>query len=1133
MALSHPPLRLILAAAFGGIALLAALATSLLAGQAASRRVETNQFAMLDSAAARVAERLDRGMAARWRDVQVATRLPPMRDPATPPEQRRSILRHLHDTYADYALLAFIGPDGHVVVDSREALEGQDASGLPFLPAAMHGPVVEDVHEAPMLARRMGDTAPLRLIDLAAPVQGADGQLVGIVAAHLDWRWAAAVVGTPRPGEPEVLILSRTGEVLLGPAALLGRGLETASIRRDLVDFPDGAGFLAALQPTEGWRDGPGLGWPGLGWQVLARRPAAQALAPAGALQRDILLYGLAASAVAALLGWFAAAWLALPLHRLAEAAARQQREGGRTALPPGSGFAEAVTLARAFDGLLGDCRRSEAALAESEQRLRLAQRAGQIGAYEWDISADTGRATREYAVLHGQPLPEGDQTWSERYEHWLARLHPEDRPRLRERIRHILAEAGPYALEYRILLPDGRTRWLHDRGEVFFDPAGKPARALGAVRDITGRRAAEDALRESEARLRLAQEAGGIGSWDLDLATGRHIWSERQYGLFGLDPALPPPDLSGWLALLHPADRAGIIATRRAALTTESGTFTAEYRIRRVADGATRWMATSGRVVRDADGRPARMLGVNRDVTEARVAEAELRAMLEANPIGVLRGDIHGRILDANDALLRLAGTDRAALEAGTLRWDALTPPEWLPADAAGIAEAREKGACTPYEKEYQRPDGSRVPVLVGFALVGEARENTIAFILDLTDRKRAEAALLHDKAALERAVAERTAELAAREHELRRIYDRTPAAFHSVDAEGRLVRVSDEWLAFLGYGREEVLGRRTGDFMLPESAARWAAAVVELRRTGDEMREVEYRMVRADGRVVDVLLRARAEHDADGGFAHSYSVLFDMTERNMAEARLREAQKLEALGRITGGVAHDFNNLLQVVTGALQMLVANSGKPERVDRYAGVALQAAGRGADLTRRMLAFARQDQLQSSPVVLPEMMQGLATLLHGSLGADIRLQIEAAPDLPPVKADRMQLEMVLFNLALNARDAMPQGGSLLLQAAAEHLAAGNPQGLEPGSYVRLQVADTGEGMDASTLARAAEPFFTTKEVGKGSGLGLSMAHGFAAQSGGALRIESRPGQGTVVLLWLPEAAAWPMAAAAGA
>ncbi|TCZ54287.1 PAS domain-containing protein [Roseicella aquatilis] len=1130
---SHPPLRVILAAAFGGIALLAALATSLLAGNAAARRVGANQLAMLDTTAVRFAERLDHDMAARWRDVRIATGLAVMRDPDSTPEQRRAILRQLQDTYADYALLAFVAPDGRVVADSRQLLEGQDTSGRPFVREAMRRPVVEDVHDALMLAGKLGAGRQLRLLDLAAPVHAPDGRLVGVVAAHLNWDWAEGLVGMRRPTEPEILILSRSGEVLLGPPALLGRRLDPGALRLGPADFPDGTGFLAATQPTQGHQD-----YPGLGWQVVARRPAALALAPAAALRRDILLYGLGASLLAALLGWFAASWLSRPLRTLAEAAARQQREGGRDPLPPGTGYAEAVMLARAFDGLLGDCRRSEAALAESEQRLRLAQRAGQIGAYEWDIRADTGRATREYAALHGLPLPESEPTWAGRHENWLSRLHPEDRPRLRERLRRILAEAGPYALEYRILLPDGRTRWLHDRGEVFTDAEGRPVRAIGAVRDITGRRAAEDALREGETRLRLAQEAAGIGSWDLDLRTGRQVWSERQFALFGLDPALPTPDLPAWLHLLHPEDRPALLAERDAALAREDGLLCTEFRIRRASDGAERRLSATGRILRDVDGRPVRMIGVNRDVTEERereeqlrAREAEARAMLQANPIGVLRGDVHGRILEANDALLRIAGRSRAELETGSLRWDSLTPPEWLPADAAAIAEARERGVCRPYEKEYLRPDGSRVPILVGYALLGEAREESVAFILDLTDRKRAETALLADKAALERAVAERTAELAAHERELRRIYDRTPTPFHSVDAEGRLVRVSDEWLGFLGYRREAVLGHRIAEFMPPESAARWERAFAGLKTSRDEVREVEYRMRRADGQMVDVLLRARAEHDERGAFHRSYSALFDMTERNRAEARLREAQKLEALGRIAGGVAHDFNNLLQVLTGALQLLGQNADRPERVQRYAGVAMQAAGRGAELTRRMLAFARQDQLQAGPVALPEMLRDMETLLHGPLGADIRLEIAAPAGLPPVRADRMQLELVLFNLALNARDAMPRGGSLCLDAAPEHLAVANAPGLAPGDYVRIRVRDTGAGMDAETLARATEPFFTTKDTGQGSGLGLSMAHGFAAQSGGALRIESAPSQGTTVTLWLPEALPGPLAMAA--
>jgi PAS domain S-box-containing protein len=1129
MVLLQPPLRVILAAGFGGIALLAALATSLLAGNEAASRIAANQLAVLDSAAARSAERLDRDMAARWRDVRVATRLPLMRAPDTPAEVRRTILRQLHDTYSEYALLAFVAPDGRVVADSRRMLEGQDASGWSVAQAGMRGPVAGEVHDAATPGPLPEQEGTLRLIDLAAPVRAEDGQLLGVIAALLDWRWAVEVVGPRRPGEPEILILSRTGGVLLGPAGLLGQRLPEMALRRGRVDFPDAADFLAATRPTQGYQD-----YPGLGWQVVARRPALQALAPAAALRRDLLLYGLGSAGLAALLGWAAAAWLARPLQRLAAAAAHRQREGGRDPLPPGSGYAEAVTLAAAFDGLLGDCRRTEEALTESEQRLRLAQRAGQIGAYDWDVPADRTRVTREYMVLHGLPAPSEETVWTDAYRGWLARVHPEDRALMAERTARALDMPGPYAFEYRVVLPDGRIRWLADRGEMLPGSDGMAARAIGAVRDVTGRRAAEDALREGEARLRLAQEAAEIGSWDLDLVTGRQVWSERQYALFGLDPALPPPDLARWLEMVHPADRSAVLAERDVALASEGGSFAVEFRIRRAADGAERWLAAAGRVMRDAAGRPARMLGVNRDVTEAHAREAELRAMLEANPIGVLRGDVRGRIMDANDALLRLVGRSRAELEAGTLRWDALTPPEWLSADAAGIAEARAKGVCTPYEKEYQRPDGSRVPVLIGYALTGETHDDTIAFILDLTDRKRAEAALLADKAALEQAVAERTAELAARERELQRIYDRTPAAFHSANAEGRLIRVSDEWLTVLGYRREEVLGRRTGEFMLPESAARWEAALAELRRSGDEVREVEYRMRRADGRVLDVLLRARAEHDAEGRFLHSYAVLVDLTERNRAEARLREAQKLEALGRIAGGVAHDFNNLLQVLTGTLQLMANNAGNRARVERYAGVALQAAERGTDLTRRMMAFARQDQLQSGPVRLPDVLQGLATLLHGPLGPDIQLEITAGQELPPVRADRMQLELVLFNLALNARDAMPRGGRLHLEATAETMEPANPQGLAPGGYLRIQVADTGEGMDAATLARATEPFFTTREVGKGTGLGLAMAHGFAVQSGGVLRIESEPGTGTVVTLWLPEAEAapLPLAAAAG-
>ncbi|MEN0076637.1 MAG: cache domain-containing protein, partial [Paracraurococcus sp.] len=302
MALSHPPLRVILAAGFGGIAMLAALGTSVLAGHEAARRLEASQHEALDAAAARLVDRLDRALSARWRDLRIVAGLPFMQDETAAPALRRSVLRQVHDSFPDYGLLALVAPDGRVVLDSREAIEGRAIANQAFLRAAMLGPVVEDVHEAGLLAGRPEEARPRQLLDLAAPVRDAAGQVTGIVVAQLDWRWIAALAGQTRPGEPEMLILARNRDVLLGPAPLLGRMLPELAPARGVAAFPDGAGFLAASRgmPADGSDPGPG-------WQVVARRPTRAALAPARALERNILAVGLGASLVTALFGWAAA----------------------------------------------------------------------------------------------------------------------------------------------------------------------------------------------------------------------------------------------------------------------------------------------------------------------------------------------------------------------------------------------------------------------------------------------------------------------------------------------------------------------------------------------------------------------------------------------------------------------------------------------------------------------------------------------------------------------------------------------------------------------------------------------------------------------------------------------------------
>jgi nitrogen-specific signal transduction histidine kinase/CheY-like chemotaxis protein len=266
----------------------------------------------------------------------------------------------------------------------------------------------------------------------------------------------------------------------------------------------------------------------------------------------------------------------------------------------------------------------------------------------------------------------------------------------------------------------------------------------------------------------------------------------------------------------------------------------------------------------------------------------------------------------------------------------------------------------------------------------------------------------------------------------------------------------------------------------------------------------------------------------DADGCIVRLMGSSRNVTRQVTAEEALRQSQKMDSMGQLTGGVAHDFNNLLTPIVGALDMLQSRGVGGEREQRLIAAAAQSAERAKTLVQRLLAFARRQPLQTTAVDVGKVVRGMADLVASTTGPQVRVVVDVAEDLPPAKADPNQLEMALLNLAVNARDAMPGGGTLRISASAETVQAGADGTLQAGRYVRLSVADTGVGMDEATLARAVEPFFSTKGIGKGTGLGLSMVHGLASQLGGALSIKSKPGLGTNIELWLPKSAEAPEA-----
>ena len=263
------------------------------------------------------------------------------------------------------------------------------------------------------------------------------------------------------------------------------------------------------------------------------------------------------------------------------------------------------------------------------------------------------------------------------------------------------------------------------------------------------------------------------------------------------------------------------------------------------------------------------------------------------------------------------------------------------------------------------------------------------------------------------------------------------------------------------------------------------------------------------------------RLTDELEGRVAERTRQLADeIAARDKAETALLQAQKMEAMGSLTGGVAHDFNNLLTPIVGGLDMLQRKGIGGEREQRLIAGAMQAAERAKTLVQRLLAFARRQPLQTTAVDMAKLISGMANLIGSTSGPQIKVVVEAHDDLPAAQADANQLEMALLNLSVNARDAMPEGGTLRITATEEHVKHAGPAKLRPGRYIRLSVADNGAGMDEATLARAVEPFFSTKGVGKGTGLGLSMAHGLASQLGGTLTIQSRLDVGTNVELWLP-------------
>ena len=632
--------------------------------------------------------------------------------------------------------------------------------------------------------------------------------------------------------------------------------------------------------------------------------------------------------------------------------------------------------------------KRAEEALSESEKRFReIAETVNEVfwvGAADWSqvyyVSPAYERIWgRTVQSLYEQPLS------------WLDALHPEDREAARLDIdakihrRSVTPDFAPY----RVMHPEGSTRWVFARAFPVLNPDGQIARIVGIAEDITARKQAEEALRESETRLRLALEAGTMGIWDWNILTGVIVWSAEHAQLFGLKPSEFDGRYETFATLVHADDLAGLEEEIRHS-RDECRAYRHEFRVI-WPDGSVHWLAGRGHFLRDANGEPVRMLGVISEITERKQLEIERQKFLllaESSSEFIGMCDLDMNPVYVNPAGQRMVG---------------------LPDMAA---------ACRVKVQDYYFPEDRR-------------------FI-----------------------------------------------------AEEFFPRVLRE-----GHGEVEI---RLRHFQTGEPI--WMFANFFVVRDSSSQ-AIGWAIVSRN-----ITERKQAE-----------------AEREKLQSQLIQAQKMESIGRLAGGVAHDFNNMLGAILGNVNLALGEVSQGSLLHECLGEIEKCAIRSADLTRQLLAFARKQTIAPKTLDLNDTVEGMLKMLRRLIGENINLVWLPTSELWTIEIDPSQIDQILTNLCVNARDAINGLGKITLVTAnvmvddtytAEH------PGLVPGYYVMLSVNDTGCGMDKEALSHLFEPFFTTKEIGKGTGLGLATVYGVVRQNGGYIAVSSEPTLGTTFKIYLP-------------
>ncbi len=732
---------------------------------------------------------------------------------------------------------------------------------------------------------------------------------------------------------------------------------------------------------------------------------------------------------------------------------------------------------------------RMEELLRASERRLEFALEGAELAMWDWDVT--TGEVVRDhrFSRILGYPLRETGG----RVETWKSLIHPHDKPAVLKALgRHLEGQSASFEAEYRLRTSSGRWKWVLDRGKVIErDHMGKPLRMVGTFMDVSDRKKAEDDLRRSEARSK-ALLAAIPDTMFLLSATGRILDFHNEDS----DWLLLHPDIVIGKRLdgVLPPEIAAMYGHHMESALNGGGAQIFEYRLDVPNRGPQDFEA------RMVSAGESEILAIVRNVTDRKTAqealkesERQYRTLFESAVDGIFVHDVEGRFLDANSAGLSRLGYTREELL--SMSPTDLDTPEQAKLIPERIRQVLENGFGS-FETEHRRKDGSILDLEFTARLIDYGgKQSILAIGRDIGERKRAEERLRES------------------EEKYRLVVDNA--------SEGVAV-VQDQMLKFVntrvreitGRSEQELTSRPFIDFVHPDDAPMVMARYSSRARGEGGAESTRFRILDSGGEIKWVEISA-VQIGWEGRPATLY-FLEDVTEKREVERELLRVQKLESIGVLAGGVAHDFNNILTAILGNISLAKYCADSPEKMLGRLNQAESACSRARILTRQLLTFSKGGEPVKKVLSLHDTV--VESCLFGLRGSNVRCEFDLTEDLWNAEADEGQVSQVFNNLVINADQAMPEGGTILVEGRNVEVSPDQGLPIAPGKYVRMSVIDTGKGIPEAELSRVFDPYFTTKPGG--SGLGLAIAYSVLKNHEGLITVESQPGKGSAFHMYLP-------------